>query len=289
MNIPSQLRKYLVAGYCGLTLPWRYLRNARAAAVGQSPVMIFFYHRIADDQCVPWNHTNAEFQRQVCWLREHCDLVSLSEAQARIASGYVTRPTAAITFDDGYAENCEQAIPWLIAQQIPCTYYVSTDFVRQQRPFPQDAALGLDLPPNTVQQIRDMSDAGIEIGGHTRSHCDLGKVHDPATVYDEVIGGAHDLEDMTGRAVRTFAFPYGLPKNMSPAVFDLCQQEGYSSVASAYGDYNLPGEDSFHLRRIHADDMIRLRNWGTVDPRKLRYRMQYDYRATIPLNDMVTV
>ena len=41
-------------------------------------------------------------------------------------------------------------------------------------------------------------------------------------------------------------------------------------VCSAYGDYNFPGDDPFHIRRIHVDDMLRLKNWGTIDPRRLR-------------------
>ena len=44
---------------------------------------------------------------------------------------------------------------------------------------------------------------------------------------------------------------------------------GYEGVCSAYGDYNFPGDDPFHLRRIHVENMARLKNWGTIDPRKI--------------------
>jgi hypothetical protein len=56
---------------------------------------------------------------------------------------------------------------------------------------------------------------------------------------------------------------------MPQEAFQVARSAGYQAVCSAYGGYNFPGDDSFHLRRIHADnEMIRLRNWLTLDPRK---------------------
>jgi peptidoglycan/xylan/chitin deacetylase (PgdA/CDA1 family) len=279
MPIPKRLRKPLTAAYCQLTLPFRAVRNSYLFAAGNAPVMVMFYHRIADHSAVPWSHTNAEFQRHMRWLKRHCDMISLEEVQQRVRSGRNDRLAACITFDDGYAENCDQAIPFLIEEQIPCTYFVSTHFVLEQEPFPHDVKLGFRLPPNTMEQIRMISDAGIEIAAHTRTHPDMGQIHDPDRLHEEFVEAGQELEDMIGRRVRYFAFPYGMPKAMNPRVFELAREHGYEAVCSAYGDYNWPGDDAFHIRRIHADDMVRLRNWGTIDPRKQWWRTQYDYRC----------
>jgi peptidoglycan/xylan/chitin deacetylase (PgdA/CDA1 family) len=126
-----------------------------------------------------------------------------------------------------------------------------------------------------------MSDAGIEIAGHTRTHPDMGQIRDENRLHEEFVMAGRELEDMVGRRVRYFAFPYGMPKNMSPRVFQLARQHGYEAVCSAYGDYNWPGDDTFHIRRIHPDDMVRLRNWGTIDPRKQWWRPQYDYQSAL--------
>ncbi|OHB81889.1 MAG: hypothetical protein A2W31_15630 [Planctomycetes bacterium RBG_16_64_10] len=81
----------------------------------------------------------------------------------------------------------------------------------------------------------------------------------------------HELEAAIDRPVRYFAFPYGQPENLTEQAFHLARAAGYHGVCSAYGGYNFPGGDPFHLRRIHADpELIRLRNWLTVDPRKAR-------------------
>jgi len=279
VKIPKRFRKPLVAAYYQATLPFRWLRNARLIAAAQAPVLVLFYHRIADHVAVPWSHTNAEFKRQMRWLKSRYEIVSLAEAQARIRSGRNDRLTACVTFDDGYAENCDQAIPFLIEEQIPCTYFVSTHYVLEQESFPHDLKLGFRSAPNTVEQIRMISDAGIEIAAHTRTHPDMGQVRDPQRIHDEFVVAGRELEDMVSRRVRYFAFPFGMPRNMNPMVFHLAREQGYEGVCSAYGDYNFPGDDAFHIRRVHADDMVRLRNWGTIDPRKQWWRPQYDYQS----------
>ncbi len=124
-----------------------------------------------------------------------------------------------------------------------------------------------------------MADAGVEIGAHTRTHADLGRLHNPRELHDEVVGSGRDLQHVIGQPVRYFAFPYGQPKNMSAAVFQLAREHGYEGVCSAYGGYNFPGDDPFHLQRIYPDNMLRLKNWLTVDPRKTCHPYRYDYRS----------
>jgi hypothetical protein len=58
----------------------------------------------------------------------------------------------------------------------------------------------------------------------------------------------------------------------------LAKEAGYRGICSAYGGYNFPGDDPFHLQRFHADpEWIRWINWMTVDPRKIdnTHRFQY--------------
>ncbi len=69
---------------------------------------------------------------------------------------------------------------------------------------------------------------------------------------------------------------------MQPAAFELAFEAGYDGVCSAYGAYNFPGDDPFHLQRIHADeDLLRVRNWLSVDPRKVKVP-RYQYQQPVP-------
>jgi len=266
--LPAWRRSLVAAWYYG-TLAYRMAAAAHAARVGRSPVMVLFYHRVADEHPSAWTISTAGFRRHVDWLIGRFDLVSLAEAQRRIAEGN-HRPAVSITFDDGYADNVRFALPLLIDRGIPCTYFVSLDYVATGRPFPHDARAGCPLAPNTLAELRELAAAGIDIGGHTRTHADLGSVADPRVLHDELIAATRELEDAVGHAVRYFAFPYGQPANLSEAAMQLARQHGLWGVCSAWGAYNVPGDDPFHLRRIHADADIRFKNWLTVDPRKTR-------------------
>ncbi len=262
-------RRLLSLYYYG-SYPYRRLRNARAAAAGKAPLMALFYHRVADDRANAWTCPFDLFARQMEWLKAHFDMVSLAELQARIRRGWNSRPAVSITFDDGYADNCRQALPLLIAQRIPCTYFVVSRYVFEGIPFPHDLAMGESFAPNTLEQLRELADAGIEIGAHTRTHANLGEISDPERLYDEVVVAGKELAAAVGRRIRHFAFPYGLFANLNPLAFRLAREAGYEGVCSAYGGYNFPGGDAFHLQRIHGDDdMLRLKNWLSIDPRKL--------------------
>ena len=65
--------------------------------------------------------------------------------------------------------------------------------------------------------------------------------------------------------------------NIGRQTFQLARQAGYAAVCSAYGGYNFPGDDAFHLQRFHGDPQtVRLKNWLMIDPRKCR-APRYEY------------
>jgi peptidoglycan/xylan/chitin deacetylase (PgdA/CDA1 family) len=284
-------KQFLLTGYYWSSLLWRQRMGAAAAARGAAPIRILFYHRVADSHPNDWTISTRTFARHVRWLRRRFDLVTLHEAQRRIASGHNDRPTACITFDDGYADNLHFALPFLAKYEIPYTYFVSTDFVLTGEPFPHDAAAGIPLVPNSPGQLRRLAAAGAEIGAHTRSHANLGDDIPVDDLVAEIQGCKFELEDMIGRRVRYFAFPYGQKENLSEAAFHIAAAAGYEGVCSAYGGYNFPGDDSFHLRRFHADrEFVRFKNWLTVDPRKVSAQLDfnpgnYQTSALFPLAD----
>lgn len=269
------LRDNLLRAYYLATLPRREWAARERAVHGTEPVSILFYHRVADTHPNDWTMPTRTFARQLRYLQEEFEIVDLAEAQRRIASAENKRPTIAITFDDGYAENCEFAVPLLIKERVPFTYFVSTNHVFGNRPFPHDVEAGEPLAPNTPSQLREMAAAGVEIGAHSRNHIHLGIVTTDV-LEDEIVGSKRDLEHALEREIKYFAFPYGQPADLSTAAFEVAYNAGYHGVCSAFGGYNFPGEDPFHLRRIHADcEMIRLKNWLTVDPRKVRNAVQF--------------
>ena len=241
--------------------------------------MVLFYHRVADDHPNPWTISRADFEQQIDWFQENFDLVDLEECQRRIQSGSNSRPTLSITFDDGYAENCEFALPLLIERRIPVTYFVTTQHTTLQRPFPHDLERDQPLPVNTIASLLAMDIAGVEIGAHTRTHVDIGQVKDQEELMDEVIASSVELESIIGRRIRYFAFPFGQPENLCRNTFAMLKEAGFLGVCSAYGGWNEVGQDAFHIQRIHGDpNFQRMKNWLTFDPRIGRVA-RFDYHG----------
>lgn len=276
-------KRCVLGAYYAATLPARQRAARERAVAGAEPVRVLFYHRVADEYPNDWTISTAAFAAQIRWLHAHFELVHLAEAQQRIASGRNHVPTVCITFDDGYADNMRFAVPLLFERNIPFTYFVSTNHVLRNRPFPHDVAAGQPLAANTIQHVRELAAAGAAIGAHTRSHVDLCAVQCASQMADEIVGCKHELEQEIGQAVRYFAFPFGQHDNLSRVAFRLAYQAGYDGVCSAYGGFNFPNDDPFHIRRIHADgELIRFKNWLNVDSRKLRLQRDFvpgDYRV----------
>lgn len=242
---------------------------------------VLFYHRVANTQVTPWTISYQQFRRHIEYCDEFYEMIDLAEVQRRVESRDSRVPSVSITFDDGYRDNSYYALPLLIEHGIPCTYFVTTSNVRNQTPFEHDRADGIASPVNTVRQLREAAEAGVEIGCHTRHHVDFSRVHDPAVVRNEIIGAKDELEQMIGRAVRYFAFPYGMPQQLTQIAIEAVSEAGFAGFCSGYGGYNMVGRDAFHIRRIHGDpEFARLKNWLGFDRRKLR--TEPDVRYFLP-------
>lgn len=284
-------RQIILSAYYHATAPPRVVRNALLAARGRAPVCIGTFHRIADDDANAWTTSRGELRRAVEWLQSRFDLISLAEAQRRITAADNGRTAFVLTFDDGYAENCEWALPWLLERGVPFTYFVTSDPVLRGGYFQHDLAMGNRFPANTVAQLRELADHElVEIGGHTRTHANLGAIEHPQRLFDEVIRSSDELAQAVGRPVERFAFPFGQHANLNGQVFTMLAAHGFTAACSAYGGYNFAGGDVFHLQRMCCDGpAIKTKNFVTLDPYKQWTIPRYAYPTGVPtMNEPVS-
>jgi len=261
----------LTNAYRWATWPLRYRILRRAARQGSVPLAILFYHRVSNEFPNPWTISEATFIKQIDWLAANFDLVSLAELQRRMRDGDSTRPAVSITFDDGYADNCNWAMPMLLKRNIPVTWFVTLQHPLDDKPFPHDVQAGQPLRPVSPVTLRSLAAAGVEIGAHTRTHADLGAIADEATLYDEVVAATRELQELIGHKIRYFAFPYGQEQHLNPQAVELARHAGFEAVCSTRHDWNYVGNDPFYLNRFHGDPSLpRLKNWLTFDPRLCR-------------------
>ncbi len=267
-TVPRRWRTALAKAYYYATYPERQWYHRRLAAAGRAPISVLVFHRIADDGANSWTTPTRNFVEVIRWLKTRFEMISLTDLQQRLCDGSNTSPSACITFDDGYADNCETAIPLLIAEKIPCTYFVTAEPVLTGKPFAHDLEMGhTHLAPNTLDQLRTMKSDGIDIGAHTRTHPDIGRLADPARLYEEIVTSRNDLENSLGDRVAFFAFPFGSPENLTHQAFRLAKRAGFDGVCSAYGGWNYPADDPFHIRRRIVDGPPhRAKSWAVLDP-----------------------
>jgi peptidoglycan/xylan/chitin deacetylase (PgdA/CDA1 family) len=70
-----------------------------------------------------------DFRQQMHFLQEQFDVLPLDEAVSRCRDRRVQRPIVAITFDDGYQNNHDMALPVLEKLGLPATIYLATGFL----------------------------------------------------------------------------------------------------------------------------------------------------------------
>lgn len=99
------------------------------------PIMI--YHRVLErfDPLLPGVPDTLRFGWQAKMLAEHFRVLPLHEAVERLQSGTLPARAAAITFDDGYADNYTCALPILQGLGLPATFFVATAYLDGGRMF----------------------------------------------------------------------------------------------------------------------------------------------------------
>jgi peptidoglycan/xylan/chitin deacetylase (PgdA/CDA1 family) len=98
---------------------------------GWSGILIFGYHRVGlvDDSGDPslWDATPPVFEQQLRLLKKEFDVIGPDELETVVRAGrgrYVL-----LTFDDGYRDNFDEALPILKRHGLPATFFVTTGFL----------------------------------------------------------------------------------------------------------------------------------------------------------------
>lgn len=109
-----------------------------------------------------------------------------------------------LTFDDGYADFLECAVPVLARHGMTATVYVVAGRLGGQNDWDD----GPRLPLMSADDVRTVAAAGYEVGSHTLTHAHLAGL-DAATLQAEVTDSRLVLEEVLGGPVDGFCYPYG--------------------------------------------------------------------------------
>ena len=225
------------------------LWRAGAGRLCAPRITVVLFHRVSDDVRDNLTVGIEQFDRQMGLLRQHCQPVSLSEVLDSSTVARSDRPLVAVTFDDGYLDNCTNAAPILLRHGIPAAFFVSTGIVNSNRRFPHDVRRGNPaIATMSWDHLRQMRDWGFMIGSHSVNHIDCA-AESADRVRDELAQSKLDLERELGITSPVFAYPYGGVQHMTAERLQMVKQAGYSGCLSAYGGTNLRSVDRFNVLR----------------------------------------
>ena len=187
-------------------------------------VNILAYHRVVADIAKAEREaihglvvSTATFRRHCELLKKTYDVVSLETARHFLnAESRVSRPLAAITFDDGYLDFYEEAFPVLNEFGLSATVFLPTDFIGQKKPLAHDRIFWLVklALKNSISISKALIRAGAEekaakeIAG-TRNLLKLTDsiVYLPNELREKVIA---ELENELGDCFESYPREYGL-------------------------------------------------------------------------------
>jgi peptidoglycan/xylan/chitin deacetylase (PgdA/CDA1 family) len=132
-------------------------------------------------------------------------------------------------------------------------FFLTTDFIGSEYVPWWDQQQRIETRWLTWDQARALRAAGHEIGSHTQTHVDLGKVQTDVAKC-EVGGGNERLAKELGENVGLFAYPFGGRRNMSPENQAVISKLGLRCCVSAHGGYVCAGDDPFRLKRVNVSN-----------------------------------
>ncbi|MHC8507981.1 MAG: polysaccharide deacetylase family protein [Rhodospirillales bacterium] len=168
------------------------------AEAADTSAVVIMYHRFGDSRHPTTNTTLEQLESHIAELQSGgYTVLPLGEIIRRQRAGEALADrTVGLSVDDAFTSVYETGWPRLRAAGLPFTLFVST------------AAIGRTPGYATWDQIREMRDAGVEIGGQSHTHPHMAALTREAAGGELAESNAVFAREL-GAAPKLFAYPYG--------------------------------------------------------------------------------
>jgi peptidoglycan/xylan/chitin deacetylase (PgdA/CDA1 family) len=195
---------------------------------------VLLYHSVPDEQGDRFAVARADFEAHMHAIaRSGRVALSISELAAWLRGDKPIPDRAiAITFDDGF-DNAFDVSQWLLERGLCSTHYLTTSEIGAPSRLSRSQVIELSRMPR------------IEIGAHSVRHSYLDELGSTG-LSEEVNRSKAQLEDLTGVAVDSFAYPHGAyDDRVRRAVIEA----GYTSAAGVKNALSHAADDPFAIAR----------------------------------------
>ncbi|WP_027634636.1 polysaccharide deacetylase family protein [Clostridium hydrogeniformans] len=203
-------------------------------------VPVLYYHSIYDNPKKDELIVSKEmFREQMKYLKDNnYKTLTLTQLQEYIRDNKeVPEKSVAITFDDGWGDNYENAYPVLREYGFNATIFVITSMVDNHHLYLKS------------KEIKEMSENGIEIGSHTVNHdnlIEISKEKRKKTLEDS----KKSLEDIIKKQVTSIAYPFGTYNN---DVLKDSKALGYTLGFTTDKGWGNGKNDLFKIKRVYVN------------------------------------
>ena len=160
-----------------------------------------------------------------------------------------------ITFDDGFKCFSSLIAPILHELSLPATFFIPSDAI---------GAIGKHADNFSLHNLKRhgifdfvseadcrtlANDPLFEIGGHTKSHLDLGRKHSVETYLREIKEDKIVIERLLLKKIKFLAYPFGGIKNVSEASARAIQNAGYLASFTIIPSFWKKSDNHFFIGR----------------------------------------
>ena len=217
------------------------------------PILMYHYIRVNQDYRDLLGYalsvTPANFAAQMNWLASNgFHPITPADLYAYLSGsrGLPIRPVI-LSFDDGYADFYDSALPILRAHDFAAVAYVVSGFIG--RPGYMSAA-----------QISEADHSGIEIGSHTVDHANLARMSLDSVRF-ELAASKLVLEQQLGHPVVSFCYPSG---QFNAGVAAAVRTAGYQNATTTAFGYVHYLSDRYTWSRLRVSGGESLSNFATA-------------------------
>lgn len=194
-----------------------------------------------------------KFRTQMRWLKRFgYQGLSMRELEPYLR-GEKRGRVVGITFDDGYTNVLEHALPTLQECSFSSTTYFVAGHASGHNHW--DASKGAARAElMSISQIEQWRDAGQEIGSHTMDHVHLTQLSLDQAEH-QIKESKRVLEALYQVPVTAFCYPYG---DCNEDIFALTHKAGYTNATTIERGLALPTDDLYRLPRVTVAGSIDL-------------------------------
>jgi len=212
-------------------------------------IPVLLYHRVINDPSLAGKHgtyvTTKQLEAHLEYLHKNNYTPISFEDLSMINRFDKDKKYVILTFDDGYEDNYTLLFPMLKKFNFKAVIFMVTGKKENTWDYLDE---GRTFPLLERSQILEMNKYGIEFGAHTMNHVDLTKV-EVSEAKQEIEGSKKTLEQLLGKEVTAFAYPYG---SVNETIKELVKKAGFKyGISTVVGPLAIH-EDIFNIRRIIA-------------------------------------